>query len=118
MSLRVRRLSAIALLFVLCALVTLAGDVPKSADHPLFKRYEGSTIVRYSQKAFDEYKLPVGPVVGRGNKRQFPKVLTLEGRVTRHDLSRARRSIAARGDPELRAGIEAGRIHHALRRRS
>ncbi len=83
MLLRVRRLSATALLFVLCALVTLAGDVPKSADHPLLKRYEGSTIVRYSQKAFDEYKLPVGPVVGRGNQAHFPKVVTLEGRVTR-----------------------------------
>jgi OmpA-OmpF porin, OOP family len=82
MSLRVRRLSTIAV-FSIVSPIMLAGDVPKSADHPLLKRYEGSTIVRYSQKAFDEYKLVVGPVEGRGSNATFPKVLTLEGRVTR-----------------------------------
>ncbi len=60
-----------------------AADLPGSKDHPLVKRYEGSTILRYTSKAFDEYRLPVGPVEGKGNKAHFPKVLTLEGRVTR-----------------------------------
>lgn len=60
-----------------------AGDVPNSADHPAFKRYEGSTIVRYSQKAFDAYDLKVGPVQGRGNRATFPKTVKLEGQVTR-----------------------------------
>ncbi len=83
MSLRVRRFSAIASVLLLIEGIALSGDVPKSADHPLLKRYEGSTIVRYSQKAFDEYMLPVGPVAGRGNNATFPKALTLEGRVTR-----------------------------------
>ena len=83
MWLRVRSLSAVAVALMLSSVHVESRDVPKSADHPLLKRYEGSTIVRYSQKAFDEYKLPVGAVVGQGNKAHFPKVLTLEGRVTR-----------------------------------
>ena len=74
---RVRHLLVPGLLVMLTAFVR-AGDVPKSADHPLIKRYEGSTIIQYSQKAFDEYRLVVGPDVGKG-----PKTLTVEGRVTR-----------------------------------
>ena len=74
---RVRDLLVPGLLVMLTALVR-AGDVPKSADHPLIKRYEGSTIIQYSQKAFDEYRLVVSPDVGKG-----PKTLTVEGRVTR-----------------------------------
>ena len=79
---RVRQL-AVAGLFVMLTALVRAGDVPKSADHPLIKRYEGSTIVQYSQKAFDEYRLVVGPVVGRGDQAHFPKTRALEGRVTR-----------------------------------
>jgi hypothetical protein len=74
---RVRDLLVPGLLVMLTALVR-AGDVPKSADHPLIKRYEGSTIIQYSQKAFDAYRLVVGPDLGKG-----PKTLTAEGRVTR-----------------------------------
>ena len=79
---RMFHLSVLAFLLMPTALVR-AGDVPKSADHPLIKRYEGSTIVRYAQKAFDEYALVVGPVEGRGSDAHFPKTLKLEGRVTR-----------------------------------
>jgi OmpA-OmpF porin, OOP family len=79
---RVVCLSALGLLLT-AAVSVRAGDVPKSQDHPLVKRYEGSTIVVYSQKAFDEYQLVTGPVAGRGNEARFPKALTLEGRVTR-----------------------------------
>jgi OmpA-OmpF porin, OOP family len=83
MSLRMRLLSTILPILPLTAVVGLGADVPKSADHPLIQRYEGSTIVRYSQKEYDEYTLPVGPAEGRGNDVRFPKALTLEGRVTR-----------------------------------
>ena len=72
----------LSLLLALSAPVR-AGDVPKSADSPLIKRYEGSTIIRYQQKAYDQYQLIVGPLVGRGSDARFPKVLKLEGRVTR-----------------------------------
>lgn len=65
------------------AAAAAGGDIPNSKDHPLIKRYEGSTIIRYDQKAFDAFRLPVGPVTGRGNRANFPKALELEGRVTR-----------------------------------
>jgi OmpA-OmpF porin, OOP family len=58
-------------------------DVAGSRDHPLVKRYEGSTILRYSANAFDEYVLPLGPVQGRGQAANFPKAVRLTGRVTR-----------------------------------
>jgi len=60
-----------------------AADVQGSRDHPLVKRYEGSVILRYSSNAFDLYRLPVGPVEGKGAKARFPKGLPLQGRVTR-----------------------------------
>jgi OmpA-OmpF porin, OOP family len=72
----------------LTALLTLSAavfgaDVPEGKDHPLIKRYEGSTIHRYSSKAFDEYVLPLGPSTGRGSEARLTKSARLEGRVTR-----------------------------------
>src|SRR5881409_1918567 len=66
----------------LMALSTAAegADVSGSRDHPLIKRYEGSTILRYSSNAFEEYRLPLGPVEGRGRQA---KSIRLEGHVTR-----------------------------------
>ena len=81
MRLRVFHLSVCLLLMLTSP--ARAGDIPKSADHPLIKRYEGSTIIRYEQKAFNAYQLVVGPLVGRGSDAHFPKVLKPEGRVTR-----------------------------------
>ena len=54
MWLRMRSLSAVAVTLILSSVHVESRDVPKSADHPLIKRYEGSTIVRYSQRDFDE----------------------------------------------------------------
>src|SRR5262245_23096404 len=81
MTVRVLHLAALAATMI--PWVAVEADVPKSADHPLIKRYEGSTIVRYSLNAFDQYKLTLGPVQGQGNKAHFPKTAPLEGRVTR-----------------------------------
>lgn len=58
-------------------------DLPGSADHPLLKRYEGSTIVGYSAKAFDEYVLPLGPGTGRASDARLSKSERLEGKLTR-----------------------------------
>ena len=44
MWLRVRSLSAVALALMLFSVHVESRDVPNSADHPLIKRYEGSTI--------------------------------------------------------------------------
>jgi OmpA-OmpF porin, OOP family len=72
---------------LLCALImstaSFGGDVAGSKDHPLLKRYEGSSILRYTSKAFDEYVLPLGPSSGRGNEVRLPKSMRLEGAVTR-----------------------------------
>ena len=95
---RVRHLWALGLLVTLTGLVR-AGDVPKSADHPLVNRYEGSTIIRYSQKACDEYRLVIGPVVGRGDKAHFPKTRTLEGRVTHVTLAKDTTSGSEHANP-------------------
>ena len=72
-----------------CALYA-AGPVTKDItgrDHPLLKRYEGSFIVAYAAKEFDEYKLPLGKALNEtteasGGKR-IEKEETIEGKVTR-----------------------------------
>jgi outer membrane protein OmpA-like peptidoglycan-associated protein len=56
-------------------------------DHPLLKRYEGSFIVRYSQNAFDEYKLVLGKSLNpssEGNKsKRVEKQQAIQGKITR-----------------------------------
>lgn len=39
-----------------------SGDLPGSRDPASLKRYEGSLIVSYDDKAFDEYLLPTAPL--------------------------------------------------------
>lgn len=55
-----------------------AQDAQGSKDHPLISRYPGSTINEYRQKAFDEYELPLSPVV----EGKYEKTQHLEGKVT------------------------------------
>lgn len=78
---RVKLFPAILALLTLSA-AAFGADIAGSKDHPLLKRYEGSTIHRYSSKAFDEYVLPLGPA-GRGNDARLAKSARLEGAVTR-----------------------------------
>ncbi len=55
------------------------GDLDNGRDHPLISRYDGSTIIRYDEKGFDEYLLPLGEFRnGRVSKTQL-----LQGKVTR-----------------------------------
>ena len=60
-------------------------DAPKAADHALTGRYEGSSILGQTSKAFDELTLPSGAGEGKSydSKKKFSKVLTAEGKVTR-----------------------------------
>jgi outer membrane protein OmpA-like peptidoglycan-associated protein len=68
-------------------------DVEGSKDPGLLKRYEGSLIVSYDDKAFDEYLLPTAPLRmdpdrdrrdGHNNRWFAPtEALELEGRVVR-----------------------------------
>ena len=50
------------------------------------KRYEGTRVTYYNQKAFDTYDLPLGPMTKIDfdtHKGEFEKSLKLEGKVTR-----------------------------------
>jgi outer membrane protein OmpA-like peptidoglycan-associated protein len=60
-----------------------AGDLPGSEDNPLLKRYEGSTIIKYTSNAFDAYTLPVGPATGEFNQARLTESVKLEGKLTR-----------------------------------
>jgi OmpA-OmpF porin, OOP family len=68
------------------ALVTAAGakDIAGAKDHPLVKRYEGSEIVWYQQKAYDSLRLALEPVVFNYNDGKFDphKTQDVEGRRT------------------------------------
>lgn len=64
---------------LLFSLLALAADVPGGADHPLVRRYEGSTLLGYRQLAFDSFSVPLGPV----SRGATPKVESAEGHHTR-----------------------------------
>jgi OOP family OmpA-OmpF porin len=73
-----------ALLFVGAALVPMtvhAADVPGGKDYPLVGRYEGSDLVGYRAKEFDEVKVVAGPFTAVGAAEQTGEGFqTLEGR--------------------------------------
>ena len=60
-----------------------AADLKGSKDSPLLPRYEGSSIVTYSQKEYDSLLVPLGKTVYQDEKYKFTKSETVEGRVTR-----------------------------------
>jgi len=71
---------AVSLLF---AAPAYAEDVQGSEDHPLVGRFEGSEIVKYDQKAFDEYHLIVGAITETGLENNADSIQVLEGQTTR-----------------------------------
>jgi outer membrane protein OmpA-like peptidoglycan-associated protein len=60
--------------------LSATGDVAGSKDNPLLKRYEGSVIIKYDYKAFDEYTVPLGPAQ---DNKQLTQSMCIEGEVTR-----------------------------------
>lgn len=77
-----KKLICVAALCVF-AFAVYAQDVKKSADHPLIKRYEGSTIIQYETKNFDTLLIATGSVAFAGDNWTFPKSSTVEGQITR-----------------------------------
>ena len=69
---------AVAVMLPFAAIGLLAQDAEGCKDHPLISRYPGSTINECSQKAFDEYDLPLGKYADG----KFEKAQHLEGKVT------------------------------------
>ena len=62
----------------------LSTDAPQSKDHPLTGRYEGSSILLQTQKAFDELSLPNGKTTDADySSKKFSKAVTVEGGITR-----------------------------------
>ena len=55
-------------------------DTEGSKDHPLISRYPGSYIAKYLTKEFDDFALPLGPVV---DENKITKNQPLEGKITR-----------------------------------
>jgi len=77
-----RKLFLLSALFLINTSLALSatGDVAGSKDHPLLKRYEGSVIIKYDYKAFDEYTVPLGPAQ---DNKQLTQSARIEGEVTR-----------------------------------
>ena len=76
------RRTALALSLMLASVHVTAADVPGSKDHPLIRRYEGSTIVHYETKNYESVRVPTGKLEHNG-KYHFPKNADVEGDVTR-----------------------------------
>jgi OOP family OmpA-OmpF porin len=78
----------IRILFAACLVLGLSApfavgqdqDLEGSKDHPLISRYPGSYIAKYLTKEFDEFALPLGPVV---DENKITKSQPLEGKITR-----------------------------------
>jgi OOP family OmpA-OmpF porin len=79
----------------LCGLIAALGGPLRAAeplrqdvagrDHPLLKRYEGSFIVEYTTKEFDEYKMILGKSLNPSSNegKRVEKQQAVEGKVTR-----------------------------------
>lgn len=54
-------------------------------DHPILKRYEGSVIVEYKEKEFEEYKIILGKSLNPASTdgKRVEKQQSVEGKVTR-----------------------------------
>jgi OmpA-OmpF porin, OOP family len=77
-------LSATTIAAVVLAFPAAAKDIAGAKDHPLIKRYEGSTIAWYQQKNFDALRVLLEPVVfdyGDGKYAPYKK-LDVKGRKT------------------------------------
>ncbi|HWW70074.1 MAG TPA: DUF4892 domain-containing protein, partial [Duganella sp.] len=88
---RAHRLFASTLFTVFAGLAPLAhGQMPAqdtikgAKDHPLLSRFDGSKLVGYGVKEFDEVMLPAGKrVANKDGKPAFENALQLEGKYTR-----------------------------------
>jgi outer membrane protein OmpA-like peptidoglycan-associated protein len=73
-------LTLAVILLGLGSLPASAADIAGSRDHPLLKRYEGSQIILFQQRAYDEYTVPLGRAP---TSSSLEKSVTVEGALTR-----------------------------------
>jgi outer membrane protein OmpA-like peptidoglycan-associated protein len=57
-----------------------AADLEGSRDHPLFKRYDGAEIVKYSFREYDDMTIPLGKA---RSSSELEKSIHVEGVITR-----------------------------------
>jgi len=86
-----------------------ATDIPGSKDPAGLKRYAGTRITFYEEKAFASYTLPLGKMTKKPNVNIFAKSLTLEGKVTKatyvsNDPQRTALEVFRNYQSELAAG--------------
>ena len=75
---------SILLLITLGFVFALEEDAPGSKDHSLLSRYPCFVILSYSQKAFDEYHILLGPVKSTSDRDiKNVKRRMIAGRVTK-----------------------------------
>jgi outer membrane protein OmpA-like peptidoglycan-associated protein len=69
---------------ILCLLMLSGGpvlaDIEGSADHPGVKRYEGSEIIKYEVRAYDEFTIALGKA---RSSSDIEEAVTVEGKITR-----------------------------------
>ena len=77
-------LVVLALSGCLFASAALGADVKGAKDHPLLKRYEGSSILWYEQKNYDALKMALETIVFDYNEQKMKpyKKVAVEGRKT------------------------------------
>jgi len=74
----------LAVALLLSAGAAAQPEVPGAKDFPLIKRYEGSRLIGYDSRAFDEFKLLLGKLARGDDGRLVPEaVRQLAGRHTR-----------------------------------
>ena len=78
------------LVFIICTTGSFFGaEMPTKdvagRDHPLLKRYEGSVIVEYKEKEFEEYKMILGKSLNPASSdgKRVENQQAVEGKVTR-----------------------------------
>jgi OOP family OmpA-OmpF porin len=75
---------AVPILLPLSSVNAQLADAKGSKDNPIVKRYEGSTIIGYDFRKFDEFDLVLGPVRRNEERDLEPtKKQRVEGQVTR-----------------------------------
>lgn len=82
MRLGVRECFLVFLFLVLSVPSAYAQDVAGSADHPDVGRYQGAVINYYSQKGYEELRLPSGPLGREQRERPDDWQVALEGKLT------------------------------------
>ena len=81
---RVLRLLPLLLCASAYAQMPAQDTVKGGKDHPLLSRFEGSKMVGYGLKEFDEVTLPAGKrIANKDGKMTFDSMLQLEGKYTR-----------------------------------